>query len=643
MSYVEIPEQLEFNFPKHKFSDRFDNVWVMDFEYSNIGGSLVPSSVAIKNISSHLPPDDQETICTIFRDEEGRFIPPDNPFEDGWQFKKGKFCLDPKDLFIGFSWEAESQVFEELEWAHPMHIIDVQVEVKNNWNGYTNSFQSFSLKDVAEKLNIEHNYLPDDKGNLRKRLGEDTINWSSKAEREAVKRYNIEDVEVTAKLFKHWENAMCNIHGRDELYKQDYWSKALSRGLDADIVGQIDRKGYPIDVDAWEKTMKALPDIKAAVIHKAHIETYCFPGGNFSSANFKSLLEDKKLITYFPRTANGKLKIDQETLRSYEDIDGIKLIKEALYLKNATKLNDLPIDPRDNRAKTMFWMFSAKTGRAAPSTSKHILNMAGCFRPFIKATDKASIVTIDYEQQEFGIAAKLTEDPEMIKAYWTEDPYSTLGKQAGIIPKDAKGKDHPKRQAFKTVCLMTQYGAGVQSMARDMKASIEEAEMALQHHQRVFHKFWENQEKFTDKFLMDGHLALSDGYNLKIEPGSTFRQHGNTKGYTVNTLKNWPIQATGCQIMRRALQRLNERDLELPIGIMHDEFIFENMWTVRNEFHQYHIDEWEKELVEAANDIIGMPLKVETKVIPQGHRFPVKHDKDMELFKLFAEVAGFNV
>ena len=95
--------------------------------------------------------------------------------------------------------------------------------------------------------------------------------------------------------------------------------------------------------------------------------------------------------------------------------------------------------------------------------------------------------------------------------------------------------------------------------------------------------------------------------------------------------------------MRRALQRLNERDLELPIGIMHDEFIFENMWTVRNEFHQYHIDEWEKELVEAANDIIGMPLKVETKVIPQGHRFPVKHDKDMELFKLFAEVAGFNV
>ena len=61
MSYVEIPEQLEFNFPKHKFSDRFDNVWVMDFEYSNIGGSLVPSSVAIKNISSHLHEDDQET------------------------------------------------------------------------------------------------------------------------------------------------------------------------------------------------------------------------------------------------------------------------------------------------------------------------------------------------------------------------------------------------------------------------------------------------------------------------------------------------------------------------------------------------------------------------------------------------------
>ena len=640
---IKMPKQLEFQFMKSTFAERWRNIWVVDFEYSNIGGSLVPSSVAIKNISPHLK--EQQTKFTCFRDKNGKFIKPtENPFEDGYEGKHsgGPFYVNSLDLFVGYTWEAESTVFEELGWDHPMHIIDMYVEIKNFWNGYSNKFKSHSLRDVVDHLGIEHNYLPEDKSNLRQRLGNDTIDWSSTEERKNVERYNIEDVEVTAKLFQYWQPIMTNFD-RSEQFETGYWEQALSRGLDADIVGQIDRKGYPIDVAAWDATMRALPDIKQAVIEKAHASSNCFPGGAFSNERFRALLEDKNLISYFPRTVSGKIKTDQEALRTYEDIEEIKLIKEALYIKNATKLNDLPIDRRDNRAKTNFWIFGAKTGRATPSTSKHILNMAGCFRPFVRATDEASLVTIDYEQQEFGIAAKLSEDPEMLKAYWSKDPYLTLGKQAGVIPQDAEGKDHPKRAVFKTVCLMTQYGAGAASMASNMKGSIEEAEMALQHHQRVFHIFWQNQEKVMDKFLMDSRLILSDGFNLKIEPGSTFREFGNHRGYSENTLRNWPIQSSGCQIMRKALQRLYRRECSLPIGIMHDEFIFENIMVIDEDFHQHQIDKWTTEIVEAANDIIGMPLKTEAKIIKPGERFPVKHEKDMELFKLFAEIAGFNV
>jgi hypothetical protein len=230
-----------------------------------------------------------------------------------------------------------------------------------------------------------------------------------------------------------------------------------------------------------------------------------------------------------------------------------------------------------------------------------------------------------------------------LKAYWSKDPYLTLGKEAGVIPQDAEGKEHPKRNVFKTVCLMTQYGAGVESMARKMKAPIEEAEMALQHHQRVFHTFWENQAKYMDRFLMDGVLSLSDGFNLKIEPGSTFREFSTHKGYSENTLRNWPIQATGCQIMRQALRRMYERDLCLPIGIMHDEFIFENNWIFDEHMEQLVVDKWNHEIIEAARDVIGMPLKTEIKTIKPGERFKPKEKKDQELFELFAEVAGFNV
>ena len=42
---------------------------------------------------------------------------------------------------------------------------------------------------------------------------------------------------------------------------------------------------------------------------------------------------------------------------------------------------------------------------------------------------------------------------------------------------------------------MVQYGAGTESMSRQMKKSIETAEMALQVHQREFSKFWRQKSK----------------------------------------------------------------------------------------------------------------------------------------------------
>ena len=46
-----MPRQGTFPFMEGKFRSRFKNVYVCDFEYANIGGELLPTSLAIKNIN----------------------------------------------------------------------------------------------------------------------------------------------------------------------------------------------------------------------------------------------------------------------------------------------------------------------------------------------------------------------------------------------------------------------------------------------------------------------------------------------------------------------------------------------------------------------------------------------------------------
>jgi DNA polymerase I-like protein with 3'-5' exonuclease and polymerase domains len=619
-----MPKQLELPFMPGKFRERFQNVFVIDFEYANIGGSIIPTSVAIKNLATK----DQATTFTMLRDEEG------NPLENiicPWD-------TEATNLFIVWFAEAECSVFEELGWPQPEAIIDLYIEVRNFWNG-VDKFKRFDLKSVAETLRIQHNYKEDDKSNLRERLGNDAIAWTCTEEMESIERYNIEDVEVTAKLYEWWEHAMDNLHVYQEA-ESHYWNQALTRGRVASIAAQMGRQGYPIDTDAWHKFLDKFPEILKEVLNAANNKTGCFPGGDkFNHKKFAELVTELNLFDYWPKTANGALMTDQETLRIYEDIPEIKIIKEALYLKNATKLSSLPLD-FDGRAKAFLSFFKAKTGRAAPSTSMHILNFAQCFRPFIKS-DEGYIVTIDFEQQEFLIGAVLSDDGNMIAAYDSGDPYLSLGIQARIIPEDGT-KKHPKRGIFKTVCLMTQYGAGVEKICSNMKSSIEEAEMALQHHQRVFNKFWDWQEEHVDHILYKGEISLSDGWSFKLPKGQTFRPWGETKGYSVNTLKNWVVQSTGAQILRTALVDLAKEGI-IPIGTMHDEIIFYFPKLIFEHLEgDKHIKKCSDIMIEAARKC-GIPgMRTEINIINPGERFPTKDEADMELFKLFAKGAGFD-
>ena len=129
------------------------------------------------------------------------------------------------------------------------------------------------------------------------------------------------------------------------------------------------------------------------------------------------------------------------------------------------RLSELPIGS-DGRNRCLLSPFASKTGRNQPSTSKYIFGPAVWLRSLIKPEKGKVLAYIDYEQQEFMIAAALSQDPEMLNAYATGDPYLAFAKQAKAIPSEATKESHEAiRDLFKQCVLGVQYGMGSENLA----------------------------------------------------------------------------------------------------------------------------------------------------------------------------------
>ena len=249
-----MDKQFRFPFMEGSFRYRFKKVYVCDFEYATIGGELIPTSLAIKNIND--PEAEVEFIW--LRNHDGTIARSiQQPYEH-----------DANNLMVVFLGEAECSVFHELDWWQPERIVDLYVECRNLNNGTLDGKGVFGLAAMAKHYGCETNYLEDDKTNLRERLGKNQV---GEDEIETVKRYNIEDVLVTERLFNKIE----------KLYDKNYsggivWEQALDRGQHVAIAAEAGRTGYPIDVEAWDKFINKFDDIMAEVITNAHSITNCF-------------------------------------------------------------------------------------------------------------------------------------------------------------------------------------------------------------------------------------------------------------------------------------------------------------------------------------------------------------------------------
>jgi hypothetical protein len=96
-------------------------------------------------------------------------------------------------------------------------------------------------------------------------------------------------------------------------------------------------------------------------------------------------------------------------------------LRELRHAISQMRLSELAVGD-DGKNRTILSAFQARTGRNQPSNSKFIFGPAVWLRGLIKPPPGHGIAYIDWQQQEFGIAAALSGDPLMKAAYGSGDP-----------------------------------------------------------------------------------------------------------------------------------------------------------------------------------------------------------------------------
>jgi DNA polymerase I-like protein with 3'-5' exonuclease and polymerase domains len=251
--------------------------------------------------------------------------------------------------------------------------------------------------------------------------------------------------------------------------------------------------------------------------------------------------------------------------------------------------------------------FGSRTGRNQPSNSKYIFGPAVWLRGLIRPEPGMAVAYIDWEQQEFGIAAALSGDQAMMEAYQSGDPYLAFAKQAGAVPPDATKHSHKAtRELFKACVLAVQYGMGEVSLAQRIGQPVAKARELLALHRQTYPMYWAWSQAAVDYAMLHGYLFTVFGWEVHVGPDANPR-----------SLANFPMQANGAEMLRLAAIRATESGV-LVCAPVHDALLVEGPADGIEEV----VSRTQAVMREASEVVLaGFPLRTDAKVVQHPDRY----------------------
>lgn len=338
--------------------------------------------------------------------------------------------------------------------------------------------------------------------------------------------------------------------------------RALLRGRYMIAVARMERLGVPIDVETLAALREQWDGVQDAIIRKVDATYNVFEGRTFKADRWAQWLKDHDVP--WPRLASGALALGDDTFREMARMYPLVApIRELRYALSQMRLEALAVGA-DGRNRCLLSPYRARTGRNQPSNTKFIFGPAVWLRGLIKPPPGLALAYIDWEQQEFGIAAALSGDHSMITAYESGDPYLAFAKQAGAAPEDATKETHNAiREQFKAAALAVQYGMGADSLAFRIGQSVDRARELLALHLRTYRRFWMWSDGAVDYAMLCNHLYTVFGWTIRVGPE-----------VNVRSLRNFPMQANGAEMLRLACCIAIERGVRVCAPV-HDAILIE--------------------------------------------------------------------
>jgi len=570
----------------------FKEVWLVDFEFKAAAGEQqIPVCMVAMELNSG-------NKLRIWQDEL-------------YKMRRPPYSINKNSLVIAYYASAEMGCHLSLDWPMPVNLLDLYTEFRNLTNGHTlacgngllGALVWFGLSsiDAAEKNSMRDLIL---------RGG----HWSPE-EKDAILDYCESDVKALTRLLTLMAD------------KLDM-PRALLRGRFMKAAAQVEFCGVPIDTENLSQLRPNWNQIQSSLIAKIDLNFGVYEGRTFKEIKFANWLKEKNIP--WPKLESGKLDLKDETFRemarSYPEVEQLRQLRVALA---QMRLSELAVG-EDGRNRCLISAFRSRTGRNQPSNTKFIFGPAVWLRGLIRPGRECGLAYIDWGQQEFGIAAALSNDPLMIAAYNSGDPYLTFAKQAGAVPANATKISHEaKRDQFKACALAVQYGMGAKSLAARIGQPEINARELLRLHRETYKEFWTWSDSVVDYAMLYGKLWTVFGWTIHTGTNSNSR-----------SFRNFPMQANGAEMLRLAFCFATERGIRVCAPI-HDALLIEAPLSDLDRA----IALTQEAMAHASAAVLdGFILRTDVKTIRYPNRYSDKRGEEMwnTVNNILSEVEGIS-
>jgi DNA polymerase I len=487
-----------------------------------------------------------------------------------WQDELGPFPpyrLDGDAILFAWMFAAEFGFHIAEGWGEPACAIDAYIEFRHYTNDGTiktgDRDKGFYSIGGALRYFLEDGLDLTRKESMRDRIMQGPP-FTAQEKRDAL-LYCEDDTRALARVIPHIVPTIRSL------------PQAMMRAKYQWAMAQQERRGVPVDGPKLSRIRRHWRGMQTGLVRELDRPFGCYEiedgEAHWRKERFADYIRRHRML--WPRHPSGAL---DETDQTFREMAGryphIEPLRELRYSLSKLRLNDLSVG-NDHRNRTPLWAYGTKTARNAPSNSKYIFGPAKWLRFLITPPPGRVLVYRDYAQQEVRIAAVLSEDKALLDVCEAGDVYLGIARELGFL-RDGMNETEQEgvRGLFKTVVLGIQYGLGVRSLALRAGITFAEAAEILARLRARFRRF----EEYCRSVL--------DHSGLHLEIGTPFGWFMHCpSGMNPRTIRNFPIQSTGSEILHVACILAERRGIEL-VAPIHDALLAEGPFNEAEELSQ---------------------------------------------------------